>query len=178
MAHCESCRTHAYGLIREGSEIITRPRMLAASTTGRDLATLKSVLSQGLLKLPPLTSILVVGDNDQDAMHIAALMHLLLGRKVQVNRFKLVATAIFGIQKEMPNLVVVDDFIPPADRAESSIGSFRRFGYTGPIIVVSGMLTNERRREIAKLEPLAMMHKDEIDSFSVTEVLLRLVVSD
>ncbi len=152
--------------------------MSAASTTGRDLVTRKSVLSKELLKLPPLQSILVVDDNDQDAMHIAALMHLLLGRKIQVHRFKLVATAIFGIKKQMPDLVVVDDFIPPVDRAESSINSFRRFGYDGPIIVVSGMLTKQRRREISRLQPLAMLHKDEIDSFSVTEVLLRLVESD
>ena len=146
------------------------------SHSGGELGKIKSVMSQRLKAVSKIRNVAIVDDNDQDATHIAALIHLLLGRDVVVKRYKVVATAIFGIQKSMPDLVILDDYIPPLDRAESSVSSIRRFGFAGPFIVISGNLSRGRERDLAKLEPLGMIHKDEINSFTLTEVLVRLAV--
>lgn len=152
--------------------------MLLAASSGNDLASNKSILMQRLAKLPALGRIVVIDDNEMDAQHLIATLYLLLGRDVSIINFRSVAVALDRTRRDKPDLIFLDDHIPPLDRAESSIRSLHRFGVDAPIIVMSGQLTRTRRIELKRLGPLGILDKDEINTFAVGEVLLRLVPGD
>ncbi len=148
--------------------------MLIAAASGGELAARKSRLAQELQKLIGLQHIMVVDDNALDAQHVTAILNLLLGRGISVVHHKSVPTAIADMRNRMPDLLFLDDVLPPLDRAESSLKSLHRHGLTAPVIIVTAMLTTSRRKELMALAPLGILHKDDIDSLSVGEVLLRL----
>ena len=148
--------------------------MHIAASSGSELAARKSRLAQELHKLTGLRHIMVVDDNALDAQHVTAILHLLLGRTISIVHHKSVPMAIADLRSRMPDLLFLDDVLPPLDRAESSLKSLRRHGLVAPIIIMTAMLTTSRRKELMALEPLGILHKDDIDSLSVGEVLSRL----
>ncbi len=146
-----------------------------AASSGNDLVSRKSILMQGLARLPAFKRIAVIDDNDLDAQHLTATLYLLLGREVAVAHYRSIAVALDRTRKERPDLIFLDDYMPPLDRAESSIRSLVRFGIHAPIVIMSGQLNRARRNELAKLNPIGILDKDEINTFAVGEVLLRLL---
>ncbi len=149
-------------------------RMLVAASSGKDLVSEKSVLMQKLAKIPPIRSIQIIDDNRLDAEHVSAVLHLLLGRDVIITQHKSMAVALETLRRSPPDLIFLDDYLPPLDRAESSMKSLQRFGYTGPIVVMSGSFTRARKTEISAFKPLGLLPKDDINSFAMAEVLARL----
>lgn len=149
--------------------------MLFAASSGNDLVSRKSILMQGLARLPSFQRIAIIDDSDLDAQHLTATLNLLLGREVTIAHYKSVAVALDRTRKDRPDLIFLDDYMPPLDRAETSIRSLIRFGINAPIVIISGQLNRARRNELAKLNPVGILDKDEINTFAVGEVLLRLV---
>lgn len=152
--------------------------MLLAASSGNDLVSTKSILMQRLASLPTIGRIVVIDDNEMDAQHLMATLFLLLGRDLVIVNYRSVAVALDRTRRDKPDLIFLDDHIPPLDRAESSIRSLHRFGIDVPIVVMSGQLTRARRNELRRLNPLGILDKDEINTFAVGEVLLRLVPND
>lgn len=148
--------------------------MLFASSSGRDIDAEKSQNLQKLEKLPQIRTIAIIDDEAHDARHITAVMNLLLGRDVVIRHFKTIAQANREMHKQPADLVILDDHLPPLDRAESSMRSLRRQGVTAPVIIISGHLTRARRVELAALGALAILDKDDINSFAFAEILCRL----
>lgn len=134
----------------------------------------KSLLMQKLAKIPAIRTIQIIDDTQMDADHVAAVLHLLLGRDVVIAHHKSMAVALDRMRRAMPDLIFLDDYLPPLDRAESSIRSLHRFGYAGPIVVMSGSLTRSRKTELSCFAPLGVLSKDDINSFAIAEVLARL----
>jgi DNA-binding NarL/FixJ family response regulator len=134
----------------------------------------KSELAKRVQRLPQLRNIMVVDDTEQDARHVTVVMRLLLGADITVTSHRYLAKAVAELQKSMPDLLILDDHLPPMDRAETSLKAIQRFGFTGPFIIMTGMLDRQRRIELEKLGPLGLIHKDDLDSFSLSEVLTRL----
>jgi CheY-like chemotaxis protein len=153
------------------------PRMLAADGT-RSVLVRKSELAQRMRLLPPLRTIMVIDDNEQDARHAAVVLQMLLGPDLTVTSHRYLAKAVAELQRRMPDLVILDDHLPPMDRAETSLKALQRFGFKGPVIVMTGMLDRARKLELEKLNPLGLIHKDDLDSFSLSEVLTRLVKNE
>lgn len=149
--------------------------MHMAAAAGSDFDAEKSALLRKLGKLPTIRHVLIVDDDEQDARHISAVLHLLLGRDVEIASFRTIAAALQRLREQSPDLIVLDDHLPPLDRAESSMRSFRRFGCEAPVIVVSGILTRMRRIELAQLQVLYIMDKDDVNTFTFAEALGRLV---
>lgn len=149
--------------------------MLVAAASGRDLDADKSAMLQKLGNLPAINRVAIIDDNDQDARHVSAVIHLLLGRHVDVAHYKNIAVAIQRIRDLMPDLLFLDDYLPPLDRAESSLRSLQRFGFAAPFVIISGTLTRSRRTELALLKPLCLIEKDDLNTFSIAEALSRLV---
>jgi CheY-like chemotaxis protein len=150
------------------------PRMLASEET-RSVLVRKSELAKRMRLLPPLRSIMVIDDNEQDARHAAVVLQMLLGPTVNLTSHRYLAKAVAELQRHMPDLIILDDHLPPMDRAETSLKALQRFGFKGPFIVMTGMLDRARKLELEKLGPLGLIHKDDLDSFSLSEVLTRLV---
>lgn len=149
--------------------------MLLAASSGDDLVSSKSILMQKLAKLPAFGRIAIIDDSDMDAQRLMATLYLLIGREVVISCYRSVAVALDRTRRDKPDLIFLDDLIPPLDRAESSIRSLLRFGVDAPVVVMSGQLTRARRTELKRLNPLGILDKDEINTFAVGEVLLRLV---
>ena len=149
----------------------------AVTGTGRglELAAKKSRLTRDVQRLGNVRRIIIVDDNVRDGQHISAILNLLLGRAIHLTVFKSIANALVELRDHQPDLLFLDDLLPPLDRAESSVRSLRRNGLVAPIIVMSGMLTIERRKELAALGILGVIHKDDIDSVSIAEILVRLL---
>jgi CheY-like chemotaxis protein len=150
------------------------PRMLASDDT-RSVLVRKSELAKRMRLLPPLRSIMVIDDNEQDARHAAVVLQMLLGPELNVTSHRYLAKAVAELQRRMPDLVILDDHLPPMDRAETSLKALQRFGFKGPFVIMTGMLDRTRKLELEKLNPLGLIHKDDLDSFSLSEVLTRLV---
>jgi DNA-binding NarL/FixJ family response regulator len=150
------------------------PRMLAADDT-RSVLVRKSELAKRMRLLPPLGNIMVIDDNEQDARHAVVVLQMLLGPEVNITSHRYLAKAVTELQRRMPDLLILDDHLPPMDRAETSLKALLRFGFKGPFVIMTGMLDRARKLELEKLNPLGLIHKDDLDSFSLSEVLGRLI---
>jgi CheY-like chemotaxis protein len=149
------------------------PRMLASDET-KSVLVRKSELAKRIRALPPLRNIMVIDDNDQDARHATVVLRMLLGPELVVTSHRYLAKAVAELQRTMPDLIILDDHLPPMDRAETSLKALQRFGFKGPFIVMTGMLDRQRKFELEQLGPLGLIHKDDLDSFSLSEALTRL----
>jgi CheY-like chemotaxis protein len=141
-----------------GSEILADRHRVTVETRLRD--TIKDVL--------------VVEDSKIDGDRMRATLHLVLGREVQIRRAETLASAIDCVLEKVPDLVFLDDYLKPSDSATDTIPYIRRAGYDGYIIVVSGEVDRHRRAKLIELGATDAIHKDEVDSSVVQDVLGRL----
>jgi CheY-like chemotaxis protein len=149
--------------------------MLSAAASGRDLDAAKSEALQKLAKLPRLRTIAVLDDDAADSRHLVAVLNILLGRDIQILEFRSTRAAIRALRAEPPDLLFLDDFMRPLDRAETSLKALRTAGMRVPVVIVSGLLTQARRRQLAELRLLGVLDKDDINTYSVATALAGLV---
>ena len=121
-----------------------------------------------------LKDILVVEDSPIDGDRLRATLHLVLGRDGEVRRAETLASAIDCVLERVPDLVFLDDYLKPSDSATDTIPYIRRAGYEGHIVVVSGEVDRHRRAKLVELGAPAAIHKDEVDSAVIQDVLGRL----
>ena len=82
--------------------------------------------------------------------------------------------AIDFLKGEMPNVIFLDHMLPPQNHAAKIFPYLRAVGYQGPIVVFSGMVSQRLRRELVAAGAFDVLHKDDLNSMSVGEMLLRL----
>jgi DNA-binding NarL/FixJ family response regulator len=122
--------------------------------------------------MPQLTNVLVVDDCSTDIKRLRATLHLMFGYEIDVREANTLSSAIDQVLKHKPQLILLDDNLElSADRACDSIPYLRRVGYEGPIVVVSGVATRRRRMDLMKAGAAEVLHKDDIDSVRINEVL-------
>ena len=146
--------------------------MAESSTSGGDFLDKKSGLTKSLKKMPKLTNVLVVDDCSTDIKRLRATLHLMFGYEIDVREANTLSSAIDQVLKHKPQLILLDDNLElSADRACDSIPYLRRVGYEGPIVVVSGVATRRRRMDLMKAGAAEVLHKDDVDSVRINEVL-------
>lgn len=146
--------------------------MAESSTSGGDFLDRKSGLTKSLKKMPKLTNVLVVDDCSTDIKRLRATLHLMFGYEIDVREANTLSSAIDQVLKHKPQLILLDDNLElSADRACDSIPYLRRVGYEGPIVVVSGVATRRRRMDLMKAGAAEVLHKDDVDSVRINEVL-------
>ena len=146
--------------------------MAESSTSGGDFLDKKSGLTKSLKKMPKLTNVLVVDDCSTDIKRLRATLHLIFGYEIDVRDANTLSSAIDQVLKHKPQLILLDDNLElSADRACDSIPYLRRVGYEGPIVVVSGVATRRRRMDLIKAGAAEVLHKDDVDSVRINEVL-------
>jgi CheY-like chemotaxis protein len=143
----------------------------AARDVGSDVLKQKSILSIEMKRVSTIRDIMVIDDSAQDCMHLRTLVHLLLGDGVTTTCFSSVARAGSKLRERMPDLLFLDDHVPPVDRIETSLKTLQRFGYAGPVVFMTGALSTARRRELIPLLPLAILDKDDLNSLRLAEIL-------
>ncbi len=132
----------------------------------------RSALARRIRDLPPLDDFLIIDDEPSDAKWLVSSLKLACGHAVQVRHARSLGTALDAIKSAQPNLIFLDDRISPVDSALTSVPFIRRAGYGGPIVIVSGAMTRQRAVELLRTGAAAILHKDDIESARVAELLL------
>ena len=143
------------------------------SATGSDFLARKSDMTRMRQRIPGLKDVLIVDDNTFDADSLRATLNMMFGYSLTLRRSKTLGSALDCVIERKPDLVFLDDILPPSDTASNTIPFLRRCGYEGPIIVVSGEMTRNRRRELVTAGAADVIHKDDLDSVRISEALKR-----
>lgn len=146
----------------------------SADDFGTDHMRARSQLAKLVRDLPPLADFLIVDDETADAKWLVSALKLVCGHDIRVRQAKSLGTALDALKAAMPQLVFLDDRISPVDNATNTLPFIRRAGYAGPIVIVSGAMTRQRATELIKLGAAAILHKDDIESARVAELLIEI----
>lgn len=152
---------------------------MAASSTGSggNFLSRKSRATLSRATLPEVRSILIVEDEAIDAERMNATLRVLFGYDLELRRASTLAKAVELVMKKQPDLVMLDDILKPADDATQSIPFLRRAGFDGPIVIISGQVTRQRRTVLKQAGAADIIHKDAVDSVELAETLVK-VFSD
>ena len=141
--------------------------------SGGDYLSKKSDIVNLSKQLPKLSNILIIEDETFDADRLRATLRVILGYDFTVRRAATLSAALEAVMTKQPELVFLDDVLKPSDTASHTIPFLRRAKYDGPIVVVSGQVTRNRRAELIGLGATDVIHKDDVDSVRLAEALAR-----
>lgn len=145
----------------------------SSDPTGRDYLERRSRLAKRLGEVSNFKRIQIIDDNKFDGDVLGSALRKVLGRQIDIDIVRTVNALHRQWTTARPDLVFLDDRLGPSGNATSALPAIRKIGFDGPIIVVSGMMTRERRTMLVKLSAFDTMHKDDYDSLSLIEILLR-----
>ncbi|MDX2288053.1 MAG: response regulator [Hyphomicrobiaceae bacterium] len=144
----------------------------SAGGSGGDFLQRKSDLNKARTGAPRIADVLVVDDVAADITRLAARLRIVLGYTVDIRTAQTLSRAVDEVIAKVPDLVMLDDHLDASrDRACEGIPFLRRTGYAGPIVVVSGLVTRKRRAELMAIGADGVIHKDDLNSASITEAL-------
>jgi DNA-binding NarL/FixJ family response regulator len=143
------------------------------SGSGGDFLEKKSGLVRAKSALPEIKDAVVIDDENIDADRMLATLRVMFGYDVGVRRAATIAAALDLVMARTPDIVFLDDILKPSDDASQTIPFLRRAGYNGPIIVVSGQVTRNRRTVLLAAGATEVIHKDDVDSVRLSEALHR-----
>lgn len=135
----------------------------------------RSELARRLSERPGFKSITIIDDVQFDADVLSGTLRRVLGREIDITTSRSIMALHKLWEAGMPDLVFMDDRIGHIGTAATHVPVLRKMGYLGPIVVVSGLMTRERRAQIIQLGAVDMLHKDDLDTLTVMELLLRLL---
>ena len=141
------------------------------SPTGGDILARRNDATWNKQTLPDLNDVLIIEDETFDADRLQATINIILGREVSVRRAATLGSALDRVLEAMPDMVFLDDYLKPNDDASQTIPLLRRAGYEGPIVVISGEVDRRREADLKAAGAIAALHKENVDSGSVTEAL-------
>lgn len=115
--------------------------------------------------------VFLVEDNDFDARRLEASLRVLLGTHLAFRLARTAEEMLRALNRGFaPDAVVLDDKLPGGIGAEQSIERLRQAGFSGPIIVVSGLFTPARRQSLLRLGVAGIFDKDDVDALSLVEL--------
>lgn len=147
---------------------------MTSSGSGGDFLAKKSNVRLARQGVPNLTDVVVVEDENLDADRMFATLRVMFGYDVKVRRAATIAKAVDLVMAQQPEIIFLDDILKPSDDASQTIPYLRRAGYEGPIVVVSGQVTRQRRSVLLTAGATEIIHKDDVDSVRLTEVINRI----
>lgn len=142
-------------------------------TTGSGHLAKRSNLASARAKHGLPGEILIIDDEALDAERLTATLHVLFGYQVPIRWACSLGDALDSLAENPPSLAFLDDILKPSADAFLSIPELRRAGYHGPIIVVSGAVTQSRRTQLLAGGAADVIHKDDVDSVRVAEAVDR-----
>lgn len=145
----------------------------AGGAIGSDFLARKSDLTRMRQRIPGLKDVLIVDDSNFDADSLRATLNMMFGYGLTLRRAKTLGSALDCVIERKPDLVFLDDILPPSDTASTTIPFLRRCGYEAAIIVVSGEMTRQRKQELLGAGASDVIHKDDLDSVRISEALSR-----
>lgn len=132
----------------------------------------KSGVHKSRIGARKIGDVLLIDDSKLDSRAIAALLRSAFGRDIQIRHAASLSRGRNMLLERMPDLIVLDDILPPRDRADTSLTYLRQAGFTGQIIVVSGEMTRVRRLLLLQAGADAVVHKDDLNAMSLVEAVI------
>ncbi len=142
--------------------------------TGAEYLVRQSGLAKTRQALPPIKDILIVEDEPSDSRRLVATLRSIFGYELDVRRATTLNSALDMVLERQPELILLDDYLKPADTALDSIPMIRHANYQGPIIIISGEVDRLRRAELLAKGANDTINKEDLNSGAITEVLVRL----
>lgn len=152
--------------------LLTNPERESA---GRAYLAQRSALAKRLAAGYPYRHIQIVDDCSLDGDVLASLLRKVLGADVRIMTARSIAAAREQWQQRRPDLMFLDDRLGPAGSANIHLPQLRRLGFNGPIVVMSGLMGRERRGEMIRLGAVEAVHKDDLVSARLIELLLLVI---
>ena len=149
--------------------------MAKATSNGGAFLAHKSDLTRSRHNSSRFDDILIVEDENFDADRLRATLHIMFGYDIKVRRAKTLGSALDCVIERQPAIVFLDDILKPSDTASQTIPFLRRCGYEGPIVVISGQVTRQRKAELGNAGAVDVIHKDDLDSVRIAEALERVL---
>lgn len=143
------------------------------SNGGEFLAKKSDVTQAKRDELPELRDILIVEDESFDERRLTAVINIVLKRECNIRVARSLTKAIDAVLETPPDMMFLDDYLEPNDSALETMPMVRRAGYQGPIIVLSGEWDRERAIELKKAGASDSMHKENINSVELGDMLVR-----
>lgn len=147
---------------------------LSAEDFGTDHLRHRSLLAKRVKELVLLDDVLILDDSDADATWLISALKLVCGHDLHIRHARTLGTALDALKSSMPQILFVDDRLSPVDTATSTIPFIRKSGCAAPIVILSGEMTRNRRTLLLELGAVAILHKDDIESARVAELLIEL----
>lgn len=142
------------------------------SVTGGAHLARRSALLKRIQALGIRIDLLIVEDKAQDAHFIAKPLERLFGDVARLT----IATTVDGMKATLKKIrfaaIVLDDRLDKGATADATLPLIRELGHSGPVIVVSAVLTQARRAQLKRLGAEGMLTKDDVDSVALGEILL------
>lgn len=117
--------------------------------------------------------VVLVDDDDFDARRIETSLRILLGSSAIVQLARTSEGLVRLIRRGFdPDAVVIDDRLPPAGTAETTLADLRAAGFLGPVIVISGQFSQGRQQALQRLNVAGVFDKDDVDALGLAELFL------
>jgi DNA-binding NarL/FixJ family response regulator len=131
----------------------------------------RASLVTGRERLPTVRDVLIIGGTTSPLL--GALVRLMFGYDVSVRSAASVGAALDALNLRAPDLVFVEQVLPPAMPAVDILPLARRCGYTGPLVVLATSASPGLVRALLDAGAADVVDRDELDSARIAEVLLR-----
>lgn len=138
---------------------------------GREFLARRSDLTKARRDGAAFSDVLLIEDDNFDADRLEAILHIMFGYDIVIRRARTLGRALDCVIERKPQVAFLDDILKPADNAAQTIPFMRRCGYEGPIIVVSGLVTLQRRAMLKAAGAVDVVHKDDVDTVRIAEAL-------
>jgi DNA-binding NarL/FixJ family response regulator len=147
----------------------------AALTNTKSYLTKRSALAKRLAETSYFKHFTLIDDTQLDADVLASGLRKILGRDIVVDtaRNLHVLHKLWATGK--PDVVFLDDRLGHMGSAANNLPALRRMGFDGPIVVLSGLMTRDRRAEMCQLGAIEALHKDDLDTTRLIELLLQII---
>ncbi len=141
------------------------------TSSGSEYLERQSALAKARGARPRITDVLVIEDNDRDTQSISAKLRKVFGQEVGVRHAQTLNSMLDRVLERKPEIVFLDHLLKPDDTAPKSIKYLRDFGYGGPIVVVSSVMTPHLAADLRRLGAIEALHKDALNGGRIAEVV-------
>ena len=132
----------------------------------------KSGVHKSRIAAAHIADVLLIDDSQFDGKTMSALLRGAFGRDVVIRHASSMMRAKTLLLERIPDLIVLDDIMPPKDRADNSLADLRQAGFGGLIIIVSGEMTRVRRLKLLQAGANEVLHKDDLNVISLVEAAI------
>jgi DNA-binding response OmpR family regulator len=132
----------------------------------------RSALVKRIQALDVFIRLLIVEDKAQDAHFITKPLGQLFGGRAELQLASSVDALREALSSSTFALIILDDRLDAGTTANQTLPMIRAAGHNGPVLLVSGILTQARRAELKRLGAEITLTKDELDSVELGERIL------